>query len=119
MDNEEDFVEFLVNHIKAENPDLEKEHDDETLEKRVRGGIERAKSHDFKISQDITSFISLMFKIAPNFDEQTEIKAVLDDETTPPDERFEQLEPPLVPDTAWDEAAENYDEDAWNFEQQN
>lgn len=117
MGDEDEFVEFLVNHVKQEDPDLEEEYEDETLGEMVRGGIERAKSHGFTTSEDITAFVSLMFEIAPNFDEQSEIRAVLDDENTPPDQRFDKLWSPLVPEEAWDEAAEKYDENAWTYKE--
>lgn len=116
MGDEDDFVKMLITEAKAEKPDLEEKYDDESLGKMVRGAIEKAESYGFAFSQDITKFVMKMFKVAPNFDEQAEIKAVLDDENTPPDQRFDKLESPLVSDTAWDEAVENYDEDAWNFE---
>jgi hypothetical protein len=54
-----------------------------------------------------------MFETAPNFDEQPAIKAVLDDQNFAPSERFERLWSPLVSEQAWEEAAKNYNENAW------
>jgi hypothetical protein len=113
MGSDEEFVEFLVAHVKEEHPGIETERDDETLREMVRGGIERAGSHELTTAEDITAFISIMFEIAPNFDEQPQIKAVLDDENTPPEQRLEKLWTPAVPEEAWDEAEKNYDENAW------
>lgn len=116
MGDEDEFVEFLVKHIKDEDPELEKERDDETLREMVRGGIRRAKSHELSTSEDLTAFVSIMFEIAPNFDEQAEIKAVLKDEKTPPNERIEKLWTPLVTDESWEEAEKNYNYDAWTLQ---
>jgi hypothetical protein len=111
--SDEEFVEFLVGHVRAEFPEKAAERDDETLRAMVKGGIERAESHGFTTAEDITAFISIMFEIAPNFDEQTQIKAVLDDEKFPPEDRIERLWSPLVTDENWEEAENNYHENAW------
>jgi hypothetical protein len=113
MGSDEEFVEFLVNHVKEEDPELENEYDDETLREMVRGGIKRAKSHDFSTAEDLTVFVSLMFEIAPNFDEQPEIKAVLDNDKIQPEDRLEALWTEVVPEEAWEKAEENYDEEKW------
>lgn len=110
---DEEFVEFLVDYVKEDYPDLEEEYDDETLRRMVRGGIKRAESHGLETAEDLTAFVAVMFEIAPNFDEQPEIKAVLDDLETPPNERFDKLWSPVVSEEAWEEALENYDEEAW------
>jgi hypothetical protein len=111
--SDEEFVEFLVGHVRAEFPEKAAERDDETLRAMVKGGIERAESHGFTTAEDITAFISIMFEIAPNFDEQTQIKAVLDDEKFPPEDRIERLWSPLVTDENWEEAEKNHHENAW------
>jgi len=113
MGSEKEFVEHLVGRVKDEHPAIESERDDKTLRKMVENGIERAKSHDLANAEDLTDFVLLMFDVAPNFDEQIQIKAVLDDERIPPDERIERARSPLVPAAAWEEAKNNYDENAW------
>ena len=110
---DEEFVEFLVGHAKEEFPEKVAERDDETLRTMVRGGVRRAESHGFTTAEDITAFISIMFEIAPNFDEQPQIKTVLDDENFPPEDRIERLWSPLVTEEAWEEAEKNYNENAW------
>ena len=111
--SDEEFVEFLVGHVKEEHPDLTSKYDDQTLRVMVRGGIRRAESHGLTTAEDTTAFISIMFEIAPNFDEQTQIKTVLDDDKFPPEDRIERLWSPIVSDEDWDEAAENYNESSW------
>jgi hypothetical protein len=110
---DEEFVEFLVGHVKEEFPEKAAERDDETLREMVKGGIRRAESHGLTSAEDTTSFISIMFEVAPNFDEQPAIKAVLDDEKFPPEARIERLWSPLVTDENWEEAEKNYNEKAW------
>jgi hypothetical protein len=97
---DEEFVEFLVGHVKEEFPEKTAARDDETLREMVRGGIRRAESHGFKTAEDTTAFISIMFEIAPNFDDQPPIREVLDEE-------------------AWAEAEKNYNEKAWFPEREN
>jgi hypothetical protein len=110
---DEEFVEFLVGHVKQEFPEKAAERDEETLREMVRGGIKRAERHGFTTAEDITAFISIMFEIAPNFDEHPQIKTVLDDEQFAPEARLERLWSPLVTEEAWEEAEKNYNENAW------
>jgi hypothetical protein len=117
MGSDDEFVEFLVNHVKEEHPDLEEKYDDGTLREMVKHGINRAKSHQLSTAEDLTAFVSIMFEIAPNFDEQQQIKAVLDDETFPPESRIERLWTDIVSEEAWQEAEDNFNEKAWIFKQ--
>ena len=110
---DEEWVEFLVGHVKEEFPEKTAERDDETLREMVKGGIRRAESHGFKIAEDQSAFVSIMFEIAPNFDEQPQIKAVLNDDQFAPEDRIERLWSPLVPEEAWEEAEKNHNENAW------
>jgi hypothetical protein len=110
---DEEWIEFLVGHAREEFPEKTAERDDETLRKMVRAGIRRAESHGFTNGEDQTAFISIMFEIAPNFDEHPQIKAVLDDQQFAPSDRLERLWSPLVTEEAWEEAEKNYNENAW------
>lgn len=111
--SDEEFVEFLIAHVKEEYPSKSSEYNEETLRLMIMGGIERAESHGLRTAEDITAFVSIMFEIAPNFDEQPEIKAVLVDENFLPGDRIDRLGSPAVSEEAWNEAEENYKEDAW------
>lgn len=116
LGDEERLIGTIIIRITREDPELAEKNDDETLRKKVRSGIERARGHGFESARDISDFVSLMFEVAPNFDEQPEIKRVLDDKGVPPGERLEKARSTLVPETAWEEARENYDERAWRLE---
>lgn len=115
---DEEFVEFLVEHVKEEFPEKVVERDEETLRTMVRGGVRRAESHGFTTAEDITAFISIMFEIAPNFDEQPSIKSVLNDKNFAPEDRIERLWSPLVTEEEWEAAEKNYNEKAWFPNQQ-
>jgi hypothetical protein len=115
MGSDDEFVEFLVGHVKEEHPDLSENYDDAALREMVKHGINRAKSHQLSTAEDLTAFISIMFEIAPNFDEQPQIKAVLDDKAFPPESRIERMWTDVVSEEAWEEAENNFDEKAWVF----
>src|SRR5215813_8793799 len=51
--------------------------DDQELLWRVRSGINRARSHGFAWQSSIATFVMLMLRFAPNFDEYPPIRAVL------------------------------------------
>jgi hypothetical protein len=112
---DEEWVEFLLNHVKSEDPELQEKHSDDELRRMVKSGIKRSERHGMTSAENQSAFISVMFKIAPNFDEQPEIKEVLDDERYPPAHRLQNLWSPAVPDEAWDRALEARDEHAWQF----
>lgn len=114
MGDKDEFVELIVREAKTENPDLEKKYDNKVLEKMARGGIQRAKNFGFTTSRDISSFVSLMFKFTPNFNEQAEIKEILDDENYSTAERFTRLNSPDVSEETWKKVINNYDEKAWS-----
>jgi hypothetical protein len=103
----------LVWHIKTTHSESVSKRDDETLKKMVRSGVKKAESHHLTSVEDTKAFISMMFEVAPNFDEQAEIKAVLDDEKVSPAERIEKLKLLLVSEKVREEAKNNYDEKAW------
>lgn len=114
---DEEFETFLMNHARDEFPEKTEDIDDENLRSMVRSGIKRAESHGFTTAEDITAFISIMFEVAPNFDEQPKIREVLGDTRFTPRDRFEILWSPAVTEENWEEAAQNSNDEAWNADQ--
>ena len=110
---EDEFITFVANHIKSEKPEITEERDEETLRKMVKGGIRRAESYDFSRAEDIMAFVSIMFEVAPNFDQPDEIRTVLEHDKLSPEMRLEHLWTDAVPEEAWDKAEKGYEEDAW------
>ena len=113
---DDEWVNFLVEHVKSEDPDLANKYTDDELRRMVKSGIERSEGHGLTCAEVQSAFVSIMFKIAPNFDEQPEIKAVLEDERFRQSQRMENLWSPAVPDEVWDKAIEARDDSAWNLE---
>jgi hypothetical protein len=111
--SEEDFVNYLFGYVRGNHAATVEKHDDATLRKMIRGGIKRAESHRIELVEDTQNFIAKMFEVAPNFDEQPAIKAVLDEKDLTPEKRLEKLQSPVISDEIWEEARRNYDEDAW------
>ena len=90
-------------------------HADETLEKMVETGIERARSHGLTNAEDIAAFVGIMFEIAPNFDENEEIKAILADGNFAGEEKFNQLFG-RTSEELWQKLEQKYDARAWRLE---
>ncbi|HMJ07672.1 MAG TPA: hypothetical protein VK468_01625 [Pyrinomonadaceae bacterium] len=102
----------VADAVRAANPERVKDYEKDVLDSMVKTAVARAKSHDLSKAEDIAAFAAVMFEIAPNFDEQRDIKLVLNDAHFPPAERFYQLFE-RVPDDAWAEAEKRYDELVW------
>lgn len=105
-------IAVIAEAIRALNEQRVAGYDDEKLPKMIEIGIARARSHELVKAEDIAAFVAVMFEIAPKFDEQTEIKAVLDDAAFPPDERFYQLFE-RVSHNGWLEAETLYEAAFW------
>jgi hypothetical protein len=105
-------VEFIVQHLKDESPEIVSALPPAGLFEMVSNGMARAKSHGLTALGDLTAFVSIMFEIAPNFDEEPEIFNALRDENLPLNERFDNLFEGHL-DDAWERAARNYNPDAW------
>lgn len=110
--DEDQLVKLVVQIVREANAERTADYDDKTLEKMVKTGIEHAKGHDLQNAEDISAFVAVMFEIAPNFDEQEQMKAVLTDTNFPPAERFYQLFE-RVPDGDWKNAENLYNADVW------
>ena len=110
--DEMQLVEVIIRAVRQANPERVVGYEDKKLEKMVKIGIERAKSHELNRGQDIAAFVAVMFEIAPKFDEQEEIKTILSDPLFPPGERFYQIFE-RVSDEAWLEAEKLYEDTYW------
>lgn len=87
-------------------------YNDDQLKEMVKIGIERARRNKLTLAEDIAAFVAIMFEVAPRFDEQKDIRAVLDDEKLPPELRFQKLFD-FTQDQAWIEAERRYDDSFW------
>jgi hypothetical protein len=80
--------------------------------KRVLVGIDRARQYKFLRKSSVASFVTLMFDIAPNFDEQPGIQAVLTDPRYSPDLRMDMLIGRTRAED-WNEAESRADAKVW------
>ncbi len=111
-ENEEELIALIVQITRESNADKLADYDDQTLEKMVKIGIGRAKIYELTRAEDIAAFVAVMFEIAPNFDEQEQIKTVLADTTFPRAERFYQLFE-RVSEEDWKRAEDIYNVSVW------
>jgi hypothetical protein len=110
--DEQAFIDFIAQHLREEIPELVDEFPADSLRSLIASGLARARGHEFVRPEDLTAFVSIMFEIAPNFDEQPEIRKVLRDQSIPTDQRMDALFKKVSPE-AWEEADLNYDAEAW------
>ena len=106
---DEEIVDSIVKYLREECADIVGQLP--SLPDMVRSGVARARSHGLRSLGDLTAFVSIMFEVAPTFDEHPELRRVLNDENIPADERLDALFDGDL-DDAWEEAA-RYDGAAW------
>jgi hypothetical protein len=111
-DSDDRLVELIAQTVREMNPDRIADLDEAQLTRSVIFGVERARSHGLRRSETIAAFVAVMFEIAPNFDEQPQIKNALADANYPPDERFDLLWQ-RTSDDDWIEAVSLYDAEIW------
>ena len=99
--DEKAFVDMIINHLQEESPELVEDIPTDELQEMVSNGIARARTYGLYSDEDLVAFVSVMFEIAPNFDEHPAIHRVLRDDTIPIEQRFDSLFE-RVPDEAWE-----------------
>lgn len=110
--NEDHFIDFLVGHVKRACADCVRDIEPISLREMVTNALARARSHGLTRAKDLTAFVAIMFEIAPNFDEQPQIRAALADPRVPLEQRFEKMLE-QVPDWAWEDAERGKVSLAW------
>lgn len=91
-----------------------KELPNETLKLLVQTGLVRSRYYGLTSESAISSFIVLMFVIAPNFDQHGPINTGLKNNSIEPDLRIESLWE-TTSEQDWQTATESYDVEAWQF----
>src|SRR5678815_3048742 len=77
--------------VQAANGSRVQVYEDQQLDAMVKIGIDRARSRGLEFAEDIAAFVAIMFEVAPRFDEQLDISAVLAADTLPPNLNLETL----------------------------
>jgi hypothetical protein len=98
--------------VRAANGSRVEIYEDQQLDSMVKIGIERARSRGLRFAEDIAAFVAVMFEVAPRFDEQKDINAMLVDDLLPLNLRLELLFVRTM-DPAWAEAEKNYEDSFW------
>jgi len=80
---------------------------DDELERTAGAGLCRALGYGIETEPELEKFVSLLFLVAPDFDEHPFVAAILRDESIPPAARLGTLLT-ACPRDVWDEAAERW-----------
>lgn len=80
--------------------------------KIIQNAIRKARSYGLQSAGNITSFVSLMFEIAPEFDRQPDIQRVLTDPAIAPSDKIKTMLD-RVPAQAWEDASKNIASQTW------
>lgn len=107
-----DLASLIVQTILDANPERVSIYDDKKLQEMVKIGIKRAESHGLELIEDIAAFVTIMFEVAPNFDEQEDIKNIFADTNFTASENLTNLWE-RTSDEAWEEAEQSYKADVW------
>jgi hypothetical protein len=86
--------------------------DDALLTRRVGVGLRRARRWGFDSMFGLGLFVALMFEVAPDFDADPQINALLSDPSRPLNDRLDALES-TVTDARWQQLAADADAGAW------
>lgn len=100
-----DLAGLIFDHLCEEQPEAVAELRDAEILGRIHAGIARARSHELSGDGAITAFVTLMFLVAPNFDEHPRIRKALGNSALEPGERMRQIFQ-STGEADWDEAAE-------------
>lgn len=99
-----ELVELIFDHLCDEQPEAVAELPDAEILRRIRLGIERARERGLGTDGAVTAFVTLMFLVAPNFDEHPRIREALEDAAGGADERMRRIFE-KTSEADWDEAA--------------
>lgn len=109
--DEERFLKEVIAFILDEFPRVHKV-DPDTLEMWCESGIKRARRNGFVLAKDIMGFVGFMFRFAPDFDQDEQVRAVLDDEEIPHDQKLRVLLD-RISDDHWMKIIAKGDPSAW------
>jgi hypothetical protein len=110
--DEDELITEVAKSVRKANGERVAPYDDAQLQKMVKIGIERARANKLTGAEDLAAFVAIMFEVAPRFDEQKDIRQILDDEKLSPEVRFYKLFD-FAQDQAWIEAERRYDDSFW------
>jgi len=74
---DDELVEHIAGHLCQEQPETLEGLSDEEIDRRVRKGLVRARSHGFTDPEPATAYVALMFLVSPCFDQHPAIAAAI------------------------------------------
>ena len=85
------FVDYVVKQLRNNYAEAVKDVPEDKLYKRVEYGIQRAREYGFTWKNNLSTYVTLMFVIAPDFDRSPAFRRYLTAENVPPNERMDVL----------------------------
>jgi len=111
--DEDGMVAAAIRHLRRHSAEYVVGVSEEGLRRHVRAGVRRARGHGFTRVEDVLTFVDVMHRVAPNFDEQPELRAVLADASIPAAGKWAVLTRSQF-DAAWEAARADYRPSAWS-----
>ena len=74
---DDELVEHIAGHLCEEQPETLEGLSDAEINRRVRLGLARARSHGFSDPEPATAYVALMFLVSPCFDQHPAIAEAL------------------------------------------
>ncbi len=110
--DDDEFIEFMREHLRESHGDMVDAFPAEDFHDLATNGMARVRRYGFDDYQDIAAYLALMFEIAPNFDTEPRLAAILAEVDEPAVSRWNRLFAADMSD-AWVAAEAAYDEQAW------
>jgi len=111
---EDRFIAELAAHFRREFAVDTGELSAADLETLMRAAVARARKHGLTWESSISGFITLMFNIAPNFDEHPAFRRALSDPALDEEDRIGAIFHRVNPEQ-WAEAEDAFDDAAWGL----
>lgn len=109
--DQEDLLEHIIDYLCEEQAEAVSELSDAEIRRRALLAMRRAERHELDQPEAVTAFASLMFLVAPDFDEQPNIARALAATEVPASLRLTQIFEKTT-EADWAEAAER--SQGWN-----
>jgi len=85
---EKTFATSVVSQLRTRHAEAIKDVPEDSLPRLVEHGIRRAREYGLTWQNNLSSFVTLMFEVSPEFDKCPAFRRYLTDENIPPDDRM-------------------------------
>ncbi|MCB2261455.1 MAG: hypothetical protein LGR52_00675 [Candidatus Thiosymbion ectosymbiont of Robbea hypermnestra] len=107
-----EFLEFSVDHVMEDCAPNVGRLPRSSVKDMTASGLERARGWGLTDTRALLAFVSVMWEIGPNFDEEPTLRAYLASAEGSPEDRFNRMID-AAPDSAWERAEELRDDTKW------